>query len=224
MSRKRKVYTPVLDNDKHLVSSRKTPGRVRGLSQDSDNKNTDIPEWEEEEINEVTHGDDVLKGLGWFAILCAGYKIYRYIKNRYIHRTSDGHSESDEGHDDNTVGTDATDLIDRFETVYEEDDLTKTEIQRLLLENYFMALKIAMNNRRLAEGGIHIDNKRLFEFVENKEICNKLTGFLNENRKSLGDDIWNDYYSVFKDNSNKKDRIRISPSIVHSMIEDSVGG
>ena len=44
MSKKRKTYTPLLGDDEHLVSSRKTPGRVRGLSQDSNNKNTDIPE------------------------------------------------------------------------------------------------------------------------------------------------------------------------------------
>lgn len=224
MSKKRKVYTPVLDDDEHLVSSRKTPGRVRGLSQDSDNKNTNIPEWEEEEINEVTHGDEVLKGIGGLALLYAVYRAFLAVKYRFIPWVSDKLSESEEDYDNNTESTDATDLIDRFETVYEEGDLTRTEIQRLLLENYFMALRIAMNNKRLAEEGIHIDNERLFEFVQNKEICNRLNTFLNENRKRLGNDIWNDYYSVFKDYSKKKDRIRISPSIVRSMIENSADG
>lgn len=75
MSKKRKAYTPLLGDDEHLVSSRKTPGRVRGLSQDSNNKNTDIPEWEEVEIREKTTADDLFEVAGKIALLYGGYKL-----------------------------------------------------------------------------------------------------------------------------------------------------
>ena len=44
---KDKYYKPILGNDEHLLESTETPGRFRGLSRTSDNKNPDIPEWEE---------------------------------------------------------------------------------------------------------------------------------------------------------------------------------
>ena len=48
-----KHYRPVLRKGDHLVSSKKTPGRVRGVSRDENNKNPDIVEWEEVESSTV---------------------------------------------------------------------------------------------------------------------------------------------------------------------------
>ena len=39
------IYRPILDDDHHLVNSKKNPDRVRGLSRNSDNKDQRIPEW-----------------------------------------------------------------------------------------------------------------------------------------------------------------------------------
>lgn len=47
-----KLYRPVISDRQHLVNSTKTPGRVRGLARDENNKNPDIPEWEEVEIED----------------------------------------------------------------------------------------------------------------------------------------------------------------------------
>lgn len=48
---KKKYYTPIIKSDEHLVKSKDNPTRVRGVSLDSDNKNVDIPEWEEHETD-----------------------------------------------------------------------------------------------------------------------------------------------------------------------------
>lgn len=48
-----KYYKPILKDGDHLVQSKKNPKRVRGQSRDADNKNPDIPEWEEVEIEEI---------------------------------------------------------------------------------------------------------------------------------------------------------------------------
>ena len=47
-----KVYRPILKEGDHLVRSKDNDGRVRGVSQDENNKTTDIVEWEEVEIDE----------------------------------------------------------------------------------------------------------------------------------------------------------------------------
>lgn len=47
-----KVYRPILKEGDHLVRSKDNEGRVRGVSQDENNKTTDIVEWEEVEIDE----------------------------------------------------------------------------------------------------------------------------------------------------------------------------
>lgn len=47
-----KVYRPILKEGDHLVRSKDNEGRVRGVSQDDNNKTTDIVEWEEVEIDE----------------------------------------------------------------------------------------------------------------------------------------------------------------------------
>lgn len=45
-----KVYRPIIKEGNHLVKSKENEGRIRGVSQHSDNKTTDIVEWEEIEI------------------------------------------------------------------------------------------------------------------------------------------------------------------------------
>lgn len=47
-----KVYRPILKEGDHLVRSKDNEGRVRGVSQDENNKTTDIVEWEEVAIDE----------------------------------------------------------------------------------------------------------------------------------------------------------------------------
>lgn len=47
-----KLYRPILKEGDHLVRSKDNEGRVRGVSQDENNKTTDIVEWEEVEIDE----------------------------------------------------------------------------------------------------------------------------------------------------------------------------
>ena len=42
-----KVYKPIIKEGDHLLSSKETPGRVRGLTRDENNQNPDIIEWEE---------------------------------------------------------------------------------------------------------------------------------------------------------------------------------
>ena len=48
-----KVYRPIMGEGEHLVSSRDNPDRVRGLSRDEDNKNPNIPEWEELDLDDL---------------------------------------------------------------------------------------------------------------------------------------------------------------------------
>ena len=45
-----KLYRPIIKEGDHLVRSSKNPERVRGQSRDSNNKNPDIIEWEEVEV------------------------------------------------------------------------------------------------------------------------------------------------------------------------------
>ena len=47
-----KYYKPILKDGDHLVRSSKNPDRVRGQSRDANNKNPDIVEWEEVEIED----------------------------------------------------------------------------------------------------------------------------------------------------------------------------
>ena len=50
-----KLYKPILRDGDHLVKSKKNEGRIRGISQDENNKTTDIIEWEEVEIEDQTY-------------------------------------------------------------------------------------------------------------------------------------------------------------------------
>ena len=50
-----KLYRPILQDGDHLVKSNKNGDRVRGISQDINNKTTDIIEWEEVEVEEQTY-------------------------------------------------------------------------------------------------------------------------------------------------------------------------
>ena len=45
-----KLYRPILEEGEHLVKSKETEGRVRGVSQDTNNRTTNIIEWEEVEV------------------------------------------------------------------------------------------------------------------------------------------------------------------------------
>lgn len=54
-----KLYRPILKNGDHLVRSKGNEGRVRGVSQDENNKTTDIVEWEEVEIEETEYNYSV---------------------------------------------------------------------------------------------------------------------------------------------------------------------
>ena len=47
-----KLYRPLIKEGDHLVRSSKNPDRVRGQSRDSNNKNPDIVEWEEVDVDE----------------------------------------------------------------------------------------------------------------------------------------------------------------------------
>lgn len=47
-----KLYRPKMKARHHLASFKKNPDRVRGISFDEQNKNPDIIEWEEVEIED----------------------------------------------------------------------------------------------------------------------------------------------------------------------------
>lgn len=49
-----KLYWPILDDGDHLVRSKENEGRVRVVSQDANNKTTDIVEWEEVDIDDYS--------------------------------------------------------------------------------------------------------------------------------------------------------------------------
>ena len=53
-----KLYKPILKNGDHLVKSKENEGRVRGVSQDANNKTTDIVEWEEVEVVSPSYEND----------------------------------------------------------------------------------------------------------------------------------------------------------------------
>jgi len=53
-----KYYKPILKDGDHLVRSSKNPERVRGQSRDADNKNPDIVEWEEVEIEDNSYDNE----------------------------------------------------------------------------------------------------------------------------------------------------------------------
>lgn len=48
-----KVYKPIIKDGDHLVRSKEHPDRVRGLSRDGNNKNPDIPEFEEVDLDDL---------------------------------------------------------------------------------------------------------------------------------------------------------------------------
>ena len=51
-----KLYRPIMKDGEHLVDSRKTEGTVRGVAQDENNRNTDIVEWEEVDLDDFIYG------------------------------------------------------------------------------------------------------------------------------------------------------------------------
>lgn len=51
-----KLYRPIMKDGEHLVDSRKTEGRVRGVAQDENNRNTDIVEWEAVDLDDFIYG------------------------------------------------------------------------------------------------------------------------------------------------------------------------
>lgn len=63
-----KYYKPVLKKGKHLLDSKDHPDRKRGLARDDNNKNQDIVEWEEYDIEDLQNTD---------------YGSYSYERNEY---------------------------------------------------------------------------------------------------------------------------------------------
>lgn len=49
-----KLYRPIINSGDHLVRSKDNGDRVRGISQDENNRTTDIVEWEEVNIEDST--------------------------------------------------------------------------------------------------------------------------------------------------------------------------
>lgn len=54
-----KVYKPIVKDGDHLIRSKDNPDRVRGLTRDENNRNPDIPEWEEYDIDDLRSNDYV---------------------------------------------------------------------------------------------------------------------------------------------------------------------
>lgn len=54
-----KLYKPILQDGDHLVKSKQNESRVRGVSQDANNKTTDIIEWEEVNIEELSYSYEI---------------------------------------------------------------------------------------------------------------------------------------------------------------------
>lgn len=52
-----KVYKPIVKEGDHLIRSKENPDRVRGLARDENNKNQDIIEWEEYDIDDLVNND-----------------------------------------------------------------------------------------------------------------------------------------------------------------------
>lgn len=48
-----KVYKPIIKDNDHLIRSKNNPNRVRGLTRDENNKNQDIIEWEEYDVDDL---------------------------------------------------------------------------------------------------------------------------------------------------------------------------
>lgn len=48
-----KLYKPVIKDNDHLIRSKNNPNRVRGLTRDENNKNPDIIEWEEYDVDDL---------------------------------------------------------------------------------------------------------------------------------------------------------------------------
>ncbi|MDE7288478.1 MAG: hypothetical protein K2N71_03100 [Oscillospiraceae bacterium] len=48
-----KVYKPIIKDKDHLIRSKNNPNRVRGLTRDENNKNPDIIEWEEYDVDDL---------------------------------------------------------------------------------------------------------------------------------------------------------------------------
>lgn len=53
-----KVYRPIVKDGDHLAKSKTNPDRVRGLTFDDNNKNPDIIEWEEVDVDELRRDSD----------------------------------------------------------------------------------------------------------------------------------------------------------------------
>lgn len=54
-----KVYKPIIDDGDHLLRSTDNPNRFRGLTRDENNKNPDIIEWEEYDLDDLTNNDSM---------------------------------------------------------------------------------------------------------------------------------------------------------------------
>lgn len=52
-----KVYKPIVKEGDHLIRSKDNPGRVRGLTRDENNRNPDIIEWEEYDVDDLQSDD-----------------------------------------------------------------------------------------------------------------------------------------------------------------------
>lgn len=52
-----KVYKPIIKDGDHLIRSKGNPDRVRGLARDGNNKNQDIIEWEEYDLDDLQNDD-----------------------------------------------------------------------------------------------------------------------------------------------------------------------
>lgn len=48
-----KVYKPIIKDGDHLIRSKDNPNRVRGLTRDENNKNPDIIEWDELDVDDL---------------------------------------------------------------------------------------------------------------------------------------------------------------------------
>lgn len=85
-----KLYRPIINDGDHLVRSKDNEDRVRGISQDENNRTTDIVEWEEVNIEDSTpesepesssfnlqqRAEDLAAGAALLIVVYAGKKLY----------------------------------------------------------------------------------------------------------------------------------------------------
>lgn len=202
-----KIYKPILEDGEHLLRSTDNPDYFRGLSRDENNKNPNIPEWEEYDSDDLIDSGQrassessvnakMIVGAIGIAIGACLPKAYLFIKKLpgWIRENKiRGKAEVIGGLNVKRSVIDSNDEkvqeSNKLESAFNEyrENISSEEARRELLEAFILCLASVKKMKRVANANVIkstgeiVSGKETIDTLTNENLIESINGILREN-------------------------------------------